>query len=101
MLGVVSPRTLAAFTKRVFSSVEHLMARKKAIKNLGRSNPASNKSLAIRMVLSRMPAAKAAEVAARVKKEYGHDVSQNMIYMIKTKANMAADGQKREPKRGE
>jgi hypothetical protein len=39
-----------------------------------------------------MPTAKASEVAAAVKKEYGHDVKQNMVYMVKTKANMAADG---------
>jgi hypothetical protein len=56
-----------------------------------RSNPQSNKSLAIRMLLKRMPNAKASEVAAAVKKEYGHEVSQNMIYMVKTKSNMAAD----------
>jgi hypothetical protein len=43
------------------------------------------------MLLKRMPNAKASEVAAAVKKEYGHEVSQNMIYMVKTKSNMAAD----------
>ena len=39
-----------------------------------------------------MSSAKATEVAAVVKKEYGHAVKPNMIYMVKTKANMAADG---------
>jgi hypothetical protein len=32
---------------------------------------------------------------AGVKKEFGHDVKQNMVYMVKTKANMAADGRPR------
>jgi hypothetical protein len=68
------------------------MANKKAKSATpNRSNPQSNKSLAIRMLLKKMPNAKAAEVAAAVKKEYGHEVSQNMIYMVKTKSNMAAD----------
>jgi hypothetical protein len=62
----------------------------------GRSDPKTNKSLAIRMVLKRMPNAKAKEVAGQVKKEYGHHVGPNMIYMVKTKTNMAADGR---PKR--
>jgi hypothetical protein len=67
------------------------MAQKKAPGKSDRSNPQSNKSLAIRMLLKKMPSAKASDVAAAVKKEYGHDVSQNMIYMVKTKSNMAAD----------
>ena len=50
----------------------------------GRSDPRQNKSLAIRTVLSKSPNAKATEVATAVKKEYGHDVSKAMIYMIKT-----------------
>lgn len=58
----------------------------------GRSDPRQNKSLAIRTILAKSPTAKATEVATAVKKEYGHDVSNAMIYMIKTKANMAADG---------
>ena len=45
-----------------------------------------------------MPTAKAAEVAAAVKKEYGHIVKQNMVYMVKTKANMAADSRPRRAK---
>jgi hypothetical protein len=64
----------------------------------GRSDPKKNKSLAIRNVLKRMPNAKAREVAALVKKEYGHHVGPNMIYMVKTKANMAADGRPRRTK---
>jgi hypothetical protein len=60
-----------------------------------RTDPKKNKSLAIRTVLGNMPGAKAADVAAAVKKEYGHDVKQNMVYMVKTKANMAADGRPR------
>jgi MurNAc alpha-1-phosphate uridylyltransferase len=39
-----------------------------------------------------MPKVKAAEVAAAVTKEYGHKVKPNMVYMVKTKLNMAADG---------
>jgi hypothetical protein len=60
-----------------------------------RSDPKSNKSLAIRTVLARMPKAKASEVVAAVKKEFGHDVKQNMVYMVKTKANMADDARTR------
>jgi hypothetical protein len=60
-----------------------------------RLDPRKNKSLAIRNMLERMPGAKATEVAAAVKKEFGHDVKHNMVYMVKTKANMAADGRPR------
>lgn len=60
-----------------------------------RSDPKKNKSLAIRTVLARMPNAKASEVVAGVKREFGHDVKQNMVYMVKTKVNMAADGRPR------
>src|SRR5689334_5229428 len=56
-----------------------------------RTDPKSNKSLAIRIALKNMPHAKAAQVAEAVKKRYGHEVNQNMIYMVKTKTNMAAD----------
>jgi hypothetical protein len=56
-----------------------------------RSDPKNNKSLAIRIVLKKQPRAKASAVVEAVKKAYGHDVSQNMVYMVKTKANMAAD----------
>ena len=57
-----------------------------------RSDPSKNKSLAIRNILGKSPNAKVPEVAAAVKKEYGHDVSRAMFYMIKTKNNMASDG---------
>jgi hypothetical protein len=67
------------------------MAQKKAAGKPNRADPQSNKSLAIRILLKKMPIAKASEIAGAVKKEYGHDVSQNMIYMVKTKSNMAAD----------
>jgi hypothetical protein len=60
-----------------------------------RSDPKKNKSLAIRMMLRKMPTAKALDVAEAVKKDYGHDVKQNMVYMVKTKANMMADGRPR------
>jgi len=61
-----------------------------AKKNIGsdRADPKKNKSLAIRMTLKEMPGAKAADVASAVKKNYGHTVPQNMIYMVKTKLNM-------------
>jgi len=67
----------------------------KKISSSSRSDPKNNKSLAIRNVLKRVPNAKAREVAALVKKEYGHQVGPNMIYMVKTKSNMAADGRPR------
>jgi hypothetical protein len=57
-----------------------------------RSDPTKNKSLAVRTVLKRIPNAKGKEVVAAVKKEFGHDVNVNMVYMIKTKKNMASDG---------
>ena len=60
-----------------------------------RTDPRKNKSLAIRTVLRKKPSAKAAEVVAAVKKDFGIDVKQNMVYMVKTKANMAADGRPR------
>jgi hypothetical protein len=61
-----------------------------------RTDPRKNKSLAIRMALKKMPGAKAKEIAAAVQKEFGHKVGQNMVYMVKTKSNMASDGR---PKR--
>ena len=64
----------------------------------GRTDPKRNKSLAIRNVLKRMPRAKASEIAAVVKNEYGLSVSQNMVYMVKTKTNMFADGRAKRPK---
>jgi hypothetical protein len=65
---------------------------KKNSANSDRSDPRQNKSLAIRMVLGKLPNAKASEIVAAVKKDYGHDVGQNMVYMVKTKKNMASDG---------
>ena len=63
------------------------MAKKSSAKS-DRSDPRQNKSLAIRTVLKGMSNAKATEVAAEVKKQFGHTVGPNQIYMIKTKANM-------------
>ena len=72
------------------------MAKKSRAGKVDRSDPKKNKSLAIRMVLKKMPDAKAKDIAVAVQKEFGHKVGQNMIYMVKTKNNMAADGR---PKR--
>ena len=69
---------------------------KKARGNSDRMDPKKNKSLAIRMVLKDLPKAKAADVMEAVKKQFGHEISQNMVYMVKTKMNMASDGR---PKR--
>jgi hypothetical protein len=41
-----------------------------------------------------MPNAGAAEIADAVKREYGHAVKLNMVYMVKTKSNMAATRRK-------
>jgi hypothetical protein len=57
-----------------------------------RSHPRNNKSQAIRAVLTSKPTAKAAEIVEAVKKQYGQTVSANMVYMVKTKHNMAHDG---------
>jgi hypothetical protein len=57
-----------------------------------RSDPKANKSLAIRNILTKMPKAKASDISEAVKKEYGHSVGANMVYMVKTKVNMASDG---------
>ena len=73
------------------------MAKKPSSKS-DRSDPKKNKSLAIRNVLKKLPGAAASEVAAVVKKEYGHTVNQNRIYMVKTKTNMATDGRVRSRK---
>jgi hypothetical protein len=71
------------------------MGKKRTISKSDRSNPKKNKSLAIRNVLRKMPTAKAADVIAAVKKEYGHTVNANRVYMVKTKSNMASDGRVR------
>src|SRR6186713_139895 len=75
------------------------MAAKKTSKS-DRTDPKKNKSLAIRNVMKKMPSAKGTAIVDAVKKEYGHEVSPNMVYMMKTKTNMAADGRlkKREAK---
>ena len=61
-----------------------------ANKSSDRNDPKKNKSLAIRTVIKAMPNAKAAEVADAVKKQFGHTIKPNMVYMVKTKNNMAA-----------
>ena len=71
------------------------MAKKPVLSKSERTDPKKNKSLAIRLVLKKKPSAKASEVAAVVKKEFGHTINPNQIYMIKTKANMASDGRPR------
>ena len=71
------------------------MAKKPLQSKSDRSDPKKNKTLAVRTVLKKKPNAKAAEVAAMVKKEYGHSVSPNLVYMVKTKTNMASDGRPR------
>ena len=72
------------------------MAKKSAPSTSDRNDPKKNKSLAIRNVLKKKSTAKAADVVAAVKKEYGHTVNENHVYMVKTKSNMASDGR---PKR--
>jgi hypothetical protein len=75
------------------------MAKKKPTPSKSdRADPKKNKSLAIRNVLKKKPTATAAEVVAAVKKEYGHSVNPNRVYMVKTKTNMASDGRARTTK---
>src|SRR3954467_3608435 len=64
------------------------MAKKPKAFNGDRTDPKQNKSLAIRTVLKGMSTSKASEVAAEVKKQFGHTVSVNQIYMLKTKQTM-------------
>src|SRR5690242_8836780 len=59
-------------------------------------DPKKSRSLAIRSILKKSPKAKTTDVVAAVKKDYGYRVSRNMVTMVKTKSNMAADGR---PKR--
>jgi hypothetical protein len=68
------------------------MSKKPTPSKADRADPKKNKSLAIRNVLKKKPTAKAAEVVAAVKREYGHTVNPNRVYMVKTKTNMASDG---------
>ena len=74
------------------------MAKKPANAKSDRSDPKKNKTLAIRNVLKKMPAAKASDIVTAVKKEYGHTVNPNRVYMVKTKTNMASDGRARAPR---
>jgi hypothetical protein len=67
-------------------------------KKAGRSDPKKNKSLAIRNMLEKMPGAKAADIASAVRAEYGHVVKPNMVYMVKTKANIASDHKAKQTK---
>jgi hypothetical protein len=64
------------------------MAKKPKAFSGDRTDPKQNKSLAIRTVLKGMPTSKASAVAEEVKKQFGHSVGSNQIYMIKTKLNM-------------
>lgn len=79
-------------------NVRNDMAKKAAAGNRDRTDPKQNKSLAIRLILKKAPNARASEVAEAVKKEFGHDVHPNMVYMVKTKGNMAVDGRPRRKK---
>jgi hypothetical protein len=74
------------------------MAKKLAQSKTDRTDPKKNKSLAIRNILKKKPAAKVVDIVAAVKKEYGHTVNENHVYMVKTKNNMAADGRPRRTK---
>jgi|HubBroStandDraft_6_1064221.scaffolds.fasta_scaffold1557260_2 hypothetical protein len=76
------------------------MAKKPRLGKVDRSDPKKNKSLAIRMVLKKLPGAKASEIVEAVKKEFGHQIGQNMVYMVKTKTNMASDGRPRGSRNG-
>jgi len=62
----------------------------KAASKSDRTDPTANKSLAIRNVLKKMPAASFADVSNAVKEEYGHDVKSSLFYMLKAKGNMKA-----------
>jgi hypothetical protein len=56
-----------------------------------RKDPKNNKSLAIRLMVGKMPTAKASEIAKAVKATYGHDVTVNMVYVVKAKKTINAD----------
>lgn len=71
---------------------------KKIVSKVDRSDPKKNKSLAIRNILKKKPTLKASEIVAAVKKEYGHSVDPNHVYMVKTKTNMASDGRPKKSK---
>lgn len=65
------------------------MAKKASAAAGDRKDPNKNKSLAIRLTLGKMPRSKAKDIVAAVKRDYGHDIKENMVYMVKTKKNMA------------
>jgi hypothetical protein len=67
------------------------VAKKKTAFKGDRKDPKVNKSLAIRTVLQGIPNAKASVIADEVKKQFGHSVSVNQIYMVKTKKTMKAN----------
>jgi hypothetical protein len=68
---------------------------KKAAAPGDRQDPHKNISLAIRNVVNEMPDAKASQVVDEVKRQYGHSISPNRVYMVKTKQNMGAGGRKK------
>lgn len=76
------------------------MAKNSRLGKVDRTDPRKNKSLAIRMALKKMPGAKAKDVVQAVQQEFGHKVGKNMVYMVKTKSNMAADGRPKRSKNG-
>jgi len=53
-----------------------------------RTDPKTNKSLAIREIVTKMPNAKASEIMEAVKAEYGHTVTSTLIYLVKSKTNV-------------
>src|SRR5690349_20895802 len=64
------------------------MAKKKVASKSDRTDPKKNKSMAIRKVLATMTNAKAADIVDAVKKQYGHTVNPNRVYMVNTKGNI-------------
>lgn len=74
------------------------MAKKPAPGNKGRFDPKHNKRFAVLAVLKQMPDASVTDVIEAVKKRFGHVVGPNLVYMVKTKSNMAVDGRPKKPK---
>jgi hypothetical protein len=64
---------------------------KKSSAGTNRKDPKSNKSLATRLVLKKIPNGTFAEVSKAVQEEYGHDIGTSLFYAIKTKSNMKAN----------
>jgi len=62
-----------------------------------RADPRSNKSLAIRNVLAKMPTAKGGEIVAAVQAEYGLKVTPTLVYLVKSKFNMKATRRAQKP----